>query len=296
MAEEKEIIRQNLNNITAEEKERRIGALKASRGFVLKSFLPVAENCHFERYNFICGREKLSIVYDTKAQIFTLTALSGVLERVAKVMAAKPPVSQKSAKVQKSGAPQKSVSKKNTHKAQQELSSYCGERFKKSAVERSLKKLLPDAYDLLSEQSKTDIGIGMIDLGNPQVKLSDYSVLLVPPYRGLERFIYDLQQAHGISLKMIGQAYEKDDDGKHVLKSCYRKKAGIVYSEVMSALYGEYFEKRNFYAHSDNSELGSSRVIGDKENAKVIFGKLCEIMNYNSKKLKETNFKEKYYG
>ena len=130
----------------------------------------------------------------------------------------------------------------------------------------------------------------MIDIGNSEVRLSDYSVLLVPPYRGLERFIFDLQQAKSISVKMIGQAYEKEDSGKHVLKQCYRRKNGIVYSEVMSALYCEYFEKRNFYAHSDNTELGNSRIIGDKATAKSIFDRLCEIINYNGKKLKETGF------
>lgn len=115
-------------------------------------------------------------------------------------------------------------------------------------------------------------------------------MLLVPPYRGLERFIYDLQQAREITVKMIGQAYEKNDSGRHVLKQCYRKKNGIVYSEVMSALYVEYFEKRNFYAHSDNSLSGASRVINDKAAAKKIFDGLCEIINYNAKKLKETGF------
>ena len=155
---------------------------------------------------------------------------------------------------------------------------------------RKLRKLLPDAFDLLGEQSKTDLGIGMTDIGNENVKLSDYSVLLVPPYRGLERFIYDLQQAREITVKMIGQAYEKNDSGRHVLKQCYRKKNGIVYSEVMSALYVEYFEKRNFYAHSDNSLSGASRVINDMAAAKKIFDGLCEIINYNAKKLKETGF------
>ncbi len=279
MAEEKGIARQNISNVTAEEKERRLAALKACRGFSLKSFLPTSENCHFERYNFACGKEKLSVVYDTKAQMLTLTAQAELLERSAKAMKPKPPLHKKKAKTQnpktqkKVPPPQEKVSAKVS-----------------ASVMRKLRKLLPDAFDLLGEQSKTDLGIGMTDIGNENVKLSDYSVLLVPPYRGLERFIYDLQQAREITVKMIGQAYEKNDSGRHVLKQCYRKKNGIVYSEVMSALYVEYFEKRNFYAHSDNSLSGASRVINDKAAAKKIFDGLCEIINYNAKKLKETGF------
>lgn len=275
MAEEKGIARQNINNVTAEEKERRLAALKACRGFSLKSFLPTSENCHFERYNFACGKEKLSVVYDTKAQMLTLTAQAELLERSAKAMKPKPPLHKKKAKTQ-NPKPQKKVPP-----PQEKVS---------ASVMRKLRKLLPDAFDLLGEQSKTDLGIGMTDIGNENVKLSDYSVLLVPPYRGLERFIYDLQQAREITVKMIGQAYEKNDSGRHVLKQCYRKKNGIVYSEVMSALYVEYFEKRNFYAHSDNSLSGASRVINDKAAAKKIFNGLCEIINYNAKKLKETGF------
>lgn len=86
MAEEKGIARQNISNVTAEEKERRLAALKACRGFALKSFLPTSENCHFERYNFACGKEKLSVVYDTKAQMLTLTAQAELLERSTKAM------------------------------------------------------------------------------------------------------------------------------------------------------------------------------------------------------------------
>ena len=165
-----------------------------------------------------------------------------------------------------------------------------GEPKRAGTVQRDLRKLLPDAFELLSEPSKIDIGIGMIDIGNDEVKLSDYSVLLVPPYRGLERFIFDLQQARGISVKMIGQAYEKDDAGNYMLKAGYKKKNGVVYSEVMSALYTEYFAQRNFYAHSDNTELNVTRVLSDKAAARKIFGHLCEVINYNAKKLKEIGF------
>ena len=165
-----------------------------------------------------------------------------------------------------------------------------GEPKRAGTVQRDLRKLLPDAFELLSEPSKIDIGIGMIDIGNDDVHLSDYSVLLVPPYRGLERFIFDLQQARGISVKMIGQAYEKDEAGNYMLKVGYRKKNGVVYSEVMSALYTEYFAQRNFYAHSDNTDMGVTRVLADKSAAKQIFGHLCEVINYNAKKLKEIGF------
>ena len=63
-------------------------------------------------------------------------------------------------------------------------------------------------------------------------------MLLITPYRALEKLIYDLQQAEGINVKMIGQAYEKDDDGNYMLKKGYRKRIGsVVYAEVMAALY-----------------------------------------------------------
>lgn len=165
-----------------------------------------------------------------------------------------------------------------------------GEEKRAGDIQRQLKKSVPDAFGYLSEQSKIDLAIGLIDIGNEDVRLSDYSVLLVPPYRGLERLIYDLQRAQGIEVKMIGQAYEKDD-GVYVLKSGYRKKIkSVVYAEVMSALYIEYFEKRNFYAHSDNSEGSVARVITDKAQAKTIFDNLLKLINYNCKKLREIGF------
>ncbi|MDR2201283.1 MAG: hypothetical protein LBP26_00735 [Clostridiales bacterium] len=161
-----------------------------------------------------------------------------------------------------------------------------------SNIERKLKKLIPAAFEYLSEQSKKDFTFALIDINNEQTRLSDYSGLLVSPYRGLERLIYDLQVAQDIKVKMIGQAYEKRDNGQYCLKSGYRKKIGsIIYNEVMSALYQEYFEKRNFYLHSDNSvEAFSPRIIGDKAEAKKIFDGLLEIINYNCAKLREIRF------
>ena len=159
-----------------------------------------------------------------------------------------------------------------------------------SNIEKKLKRLIPNAFDYLSEQSKKEFTFALIDIHNEMTRLSDYSGLLVSPYRGLERLIYDLQQAKEISVKMIGQAYEKKDDGSYTLKFGYRKKIdSIVYNEVMTALYSEYFEKRNFYLHSDNSLLGEHRRISEKSDAKKIFDNLLALIDYNCKKLKEIN-------
>ena len=90
---------------------------------------------------------------------------------------------------------------------------------------------------------------------------------------------------------MIGQGYEKDDDGNYRLKSGYRKRIdSVVYNEVMSALYTEYFARRNFYTHSDFSGDGAPRIITDKQEVKRIFDHLIEVLNYNGKKLKEIGF------
>ncbi len=160
-----------------------------------------------------------------------------------------------------------------------------------SAVQRRLKKLLPNAFDFMCEQSKIDLAIGLVDINNNDTKLSDYSSLLTPPYRGLEKFISDLQRARGIEVKMIGQGYEKDDDGNYRLKSGYRKRIdSVVYNEVMSALYTEYFARRNFYTHSDIYDAGVPRIISDKAEAKKIFDRLIAVIDYNSKKLKEIGF------
>ena len=160
-----------------------------------------------------------------------------------------------------------------------------------STMQRRLKKVLPHAFELLGEQSKIDLTIGYIDINNSETKLSDYSSLLTPPYRGLEKFISDLQKARGIEVKMIGQGYEKDDDGNYRLKSGYRKRIdSVVYNEVMSALYTEYFARRNFYTPSDFSGDGAPRIITDKQEVKRIFDHLIEVLNYNGKKLKEIGF------
>lgn len=167
---------------------------------------------------------------------------------------------------------------------------FSGEEKRARDIERQLKKKLPDAYEFLSEQSKLDLAIGIIDINNSEVVLSDYSTLLIPCFRGLERFIFDLQHAQGIVVKMIGQAFEKDD-GNYVLKSGYRRKIpSVIYPEVMAALYTEYFKQRNFYAHSDGGFDNISRIISDKEQVQSIFNHILDVINYNGKKLKEIGF------
>lgn len=162
--------------------------------------------------------------------------------------------------------------------------------FRTGEVQKMLKKRLPDALEFLSEQSKIDLTIGLLDIYNNEIKLTDYSSLLTPPYRGLEKFISDLQKAQGIEVKMIGQAFDKTD-GKYVLKGGYQRRIrSVVYAEVLAALYTEYFARRNFYLHSDNSEESSPRMIADKNEARTIFDRLLDTINYNSKKLKEIGF------
>ncbi len=164
---------------------------------------------------------------------------------------------------------------------------------KAGKVERQLKKLIPNAFDFLSEQSKIDFTIGVIEIINSDEHHYDYSMLLLPPFRGLERLIFDLQRAQGIEVKMIGQAYEKEE-GLYVLKASYRRKINsIVYAEVMADLYREYFETRNYYAHTDNSTVGGVRMINRKEQAAAIFDKMLKLVDYNCKKLSEIGFSTK---
>ncbi|MCH5159004.1 MAG: type II toxin-antitoxin system RnlA family toxin [Clostridiales bacterium] len=165
---------------------------------------------------------------------------------------------------------------------------------KVSEVEKRLLSKLPTATAFLSEQSKIDFSYGILDFSQAKLRVSDYSVLLVPPYRGLERFVFDLQRAEGIKVKMIGQAFDKDENGNYILKTAYQKRIGsVVYAEVMVALYTEYFSRRNFFAHSDNTDGGASRSITDKAVAKKIFDNLLNVVEYNAKKLKEIGFSMK---
>lgn len=162
---------------------------------------------------------------------------------------------------------------------------------KVSDVQNKLKKRLPTAYEYLSEQSRIDFSYGIHDFGQTSLKLSDYSVLLVPPFRGLERFVFDLQRSEGIKVKMIGQAYDKNERGNYILKSGYQQRINsVVYCEVMVSLYTEYFSRRNFFAHSDNSDENLSRAIPDRNVAKQIFDRLLDVVEYNAKKLKEIGY------
>lgn len=162
---------------------------------------------------------------------------------------------------------------------------------KVSEIQNKLKKRLPTAFEFLSEQSRIDFSYGIHDFGQAGLHLSDYSVLLVPAFRGLERFVFDLQRTKGINVKMIGQAYDKDDKGNYVLKSGYTQRINsVIYAEVMVALYTEYFSRRNFFAHSDNTDNNVSRSIPDRDTAKKIFDGLLDVVEYNAKKLKEIGF------
>lgn len=164
-------------------------------------------------------------------------------------------------------------------------------RAETNAKPDKLKLRLPTAYDFLSEQSRTDFSYALRDFEQKGLQLSDYSVLLVPAFRGLERFVFDLQRAEGIDVKMIGQAYDKDDTGKYVLKSGYSRRIGsVVYAEVMVALYSEYFTQRNFFAHSDNTGKNISRSIAERSTALGIFDHILDVVEYNAKKLKEIGF------
>lgn len=160
---------------------------------------------------------------------------------------------------------------------------------KATELERQLKKLIPNAFKYLSDQSKIDFTIGVIEVLNGTTKHYDYSMLLLSPFRGLERLIFDVQRAQNIVVKMIGQAYEKEN-GKHVLKASYRRKINsIVYAEVASALYALYFETRNYYAHTD-SDGNEGRRITDRAEVKTVFMHILEVIDYNCKKLSEIGF------
>ncbi len=165
---------------------------------------------------------------------------------------------------------------------------------KVSDIQKKLKQRLPTAFDYLSEQSRIDFSYGIHDFGQKNLMLSDYSVLLVPAFRGLERFVFDLQNAQNIKVKMIGQAFDKDDGGRYVLKSgyCQRIKS-VIYPEVLVALYTEYFLQRNFFAHSDNTGGNVSRSLPERATAQKIFDRILDVVEYNSKKLKEIGFKIK---
>ncbi len=334
-----------------------ISLLHGNGNYKRVSYYPVDEKSHFERFGYVIGDDKISIVYDTKAKILSLTAkeeqikiLSTVYETGAfpsglpqvkqntqklpqkqpdkpkdKLPAKQEKKKQKLPVKQADGAQKLPARKNNAQKLpakqaqnnavkkaesqkpnepKKQNKPQAADPVKKDkraqnnkqaqAAEKKLKKLLPCAFEYLSVLSKNDLTSALTDIYNDEIRLSDYSGLLVSPYRGLERLIYDLQTAEGIKVKMIGQAYEKRDDGSYCLKSGYRKRIkSVIYNEVMSALYTEYFEKRNFYLHSNNSLSSESRVIREKGEARKIFDNLLAIIEYNCEKLKEIRFSVK---
>ena len=160
---------------------------------------------------------------------------------------------------------------------------------KASEFNRQLKKLMPTAVSYMSDQVKLDFTIGIIEILDSSAEHYDYSMLLLPPFRGLERLIFDIQRAQNVVVKMIGQAYEKEN-GEYVLKASYRRKINsVVYPEVLGALYREYFATRNFYTHSD-AIGGENRVISTRKQAVDVFTHLCEVVEYNCRKLAEIRF------
>ncbi len=161
--------------------------------------------------------------------------------------------------------------------------------------DKRLKRRIPTAYEFLPQQARDDLSGGLKNFEQTKLTMTDYSGLLMQPYRGLEAFVLDLQRAEGIRVKMIGQAFDKDENGNYVLKSGYMQKIGsVVYGEVMVALYTEYFSRRNYFAHTDNSEDGSvPRSIPDRTIAKEMFDNLLKVIEYNARKLKEIGFGKK---
>lgn len=156
-----------------------------------------------------------------------------------------------------------------------------------NSIQKSLAKSLPNGVLYLSKQSQTYLFYALTDLGS---NLSNYGGILATAYQGLENLISNLQQTEKIKVKMIGQAYEKED-GQYTLKASYRKKIhSIVFNEVMSALYTEYFDKRHFYTHSDNFS-DTARVLSDQKAAKAELNRLMALIEYNCTKLKEIGFR-----
>ncbi|MBO5224065.1 MAG: type II toxin-antitoxin system RnlA family toxin [Clostridia bacterium] len=150
-----------------------------------------------------------------------------------------------------------------------------------------LKNKMPSALAYLSTQEKNDLASGLKEL-EKAVDHYEYSMFLLSPFKGLENFIFDLLKSKNITVKMIGQAYEKSEKGAYVLKESYQNRCGVVYSEVMAALYEEYFATRNFYAHAD---VNGSHNIGSKKDAIAVVNRIYKTIEYNCKKLTEINFK-----
>lgn len=150
-----------------------------------------------------------------------------------------------------------------------------------------LKSKMPSALSFLSVEQKNDLASGMREL-EKAVDHYEYSMFLLSPFKGLENFIFDLLKTKNITVKKIGQAFDKNDKGAYVLKDAYKNKCGIVYGEVMASLYEEYFALHNHYAHADIKGLHN---IGSKKDAIAVVNRIYKNIEYNCKKLTEINFK-----
>ena len=86
-----------------------------------------------------------------------------------------------------------------------------------SKYEKVLSKFMPTALQYLTVQEINDIGSGYEELKKASEHY-EYSMFLLSPFKGLENFIFDLQKRLGISVKLLGQAYDKDKYGNYMLK------------------------------------------------------------------------------
>lgn len=155
-----------------------------------------------------------------------------------------------------------------------------------TAIRKQLTKSLPHGVKYLSKQSQTYLYYALVDLSS---NLSNYGGILATAYQGLENLISNLQHSEGINVKMIGQAYEKQD-GVYTLKASYRRRIkSVIYNEVLSALYTEYFEKRHYYTHSDNFN-DTARIVQSQQTAQAEFKRLVSVIEYNCTKLSEIGF------
>lgn len=152
--------------------------------------------------------------------------------------------------------------------------------------EKILSTRLNSALKLLSAGQKNDLGAGFDELEKAQSHY-EYSMFLLSPFKCLENFIFDLLKSENIQVKLIGQAYDKDKNGKHELKDCYKKRCKVVYAEVLSALYEEYYSSRNHYTHSPD---GKEHKISKKADAQNVLKNLMNVLEYNCKKLEEINY------
>ena len=152
--------------------------------------------------------------------------------------------------------------------------------------EKILSTHLNSALKILTTSQKNDLGAGFYELEKAQNHY-EYSMFLLSPFKCLENFIFDLLKSENIQVKLIGQAYDKDKNGNHELKECYKNRCKVVYSEVLCALYEEYYSSRNHYTHSPD---GKEHKISKKAEAQKVLNQLMGVLEYNCKKLEEINY------